>query len=464
VVFSPFSCSFQYLQVPVVFYGTMSGSSGWVYFTQGLNFYGLVALSGSSGLEIGGPVSDKAVLHDGSSLTAPVVRIMRYTRVPAMAIANVTGLSAGVSLQATLLDVSGVLNLHRASQVVSGTVSGSGILTNYGFLKFSGSAGLTMSDISLVNIDRVLFSRTLALNMDGVTLHNAVGGLWSWSASANSEVSSSGTRPSIFNDGEMRVSLSSSSYTLTLALASLTNSGTFSIERGRYTQTGTGTTFTQTSGELKLSSGTIFQAGNLGSITITGGSVSGIGTVIVALMLSGTAALMPGNPYGTLTCQASVVLGPTTVFETVAQSTSQSSLKMSGVATIALDGFLKIELFNNYVPPLSQSFTFLIHGDGNRLGSFAGFTDTGVTATIDASSTTQTDWVFQSVDCRLYKDCLSCAADAACGWCDNASEGSCHEGSLSGPDNGGLTCALFHYDQCVGCHVDTTACSGCVFS
>lgn len=258
-------------------------------------------------------------------------------------------------------------------QWTTGTIAGTGLMTNSGALQLATTATKTLNGLTVENTGTVTWTAGHLAGSAGATFNNAPGALFDVQSDFFFFHSGAAPIPVFNNTG--RVHKSASAGTTTFAL-DFNNAGTVQTSSGLTTFTGGG--FAQTAGTLLLTGGNVSTVSPL-AIDILGGTVEGAGTITGRLQNGGVirpgSAASPGilTVTGPFTQTAAGELetewrGPTPGLD-------HDQLIVNGAAT--LDGSLRLLRFPGFVPAPGDSFGPLRYTSRN--GTFASVADDGVT-------------------------------------------------------------------------------------
>lgn len=219
-----------------------------------------------------------------------------------------------------------------------------------------------------------------------VTFTNALGGTFTDASTAGNDrviTNGFGDTFAFTNAGTYQKTVSGSTTRIEVPF---TNTGNILLDAGtlRFTST-----FTQTSGLLRLASGTtavfdnalLFPAGSLiGSGTLTGNVTHGAAT-------GPTATLSPGDKLGQLTIQGNLTLLNTSQFLVdlggTTQGVSYDFLSVSGSVTFG--GTLTLNFVNNFGTTVSPTTTFTVLTANSLTGVFNNAANGTRLATLDGS-------------------------------------------------------------------------------
>ena len=276
------------------------------------------------------------------------------------------------------LTVAGTLNWE------GGTLTGAGItIATGGVLDVSdgtSTAGREL-DCALVNTGTVNWQTSYGTSATASgSITNQSGGMINLQGDEGLSLLGA-SAPALTNAGTIDIAAGTTSFPLAVGLV---NTGTLNVESGTLgltadlTNKGTinvpsGATLSVLGAFYRQSSGTIDLAGTLTSdqpVTLTGGSLTGTGTVQANLSNGGTVA--PGNPYGTLTIDGNYAQTSGGTLSASVEGTalgSYSQLAVSGA--VSLDGSLALAVHYTIEP--GDSYKIISQQSGAPItGMFTG--------------------------------------------------------------------------------------------
>ena len=308
-----------------------------------------------------------------------------------LAVASNSTVSGTLALAGGTLQAAGTLTVSGTFNWYDGTLTGTGStsIASAGTLNVAdgsiGSPTGRVLDQALVNAGTVDWttSRSTTATANGA-ITNQAGATFKLDGSSGG-LAVSGSAATFANAGTFIVSIGSNTFGFALPL---TNTGSLSLQSGTLAasaaiaNSGTvtvpsGTTLTVTGAAYTQSAGTTNLAGTLSSnqtVSLTGGTLAGTGTVAADLSNGGTVA--PGSPLGILTVTGnytqtstgtlSIDLAGTTV------GTGYSQLDVSGLVTLA--GSLQLAL--NYSPHAGDTYQ-IVDPPQSVNGTFNGLPEGG---------------------------------------------------------------------------------------
>ncbi len=298
-------------------------------------------------------------------------------------------LNAGTSFTGAVQLVSGVMNVNSALTAPQfaqsgGTLQGAAPLAIAGAFNWSGG---TITAAGTVNANGgIAITGTAAHDVTGNRTLNAAGAItWSgtgpvrvgtggvvnnggtWDCQTDSSIQNPFGGAATFNNlaaGTFKKTAGAGTTTVSLPF---TNAGAVQALAGTLTFSAAPTGYSQSAGSLTLNGGAVTSPNTM---NITGGTVTGIGTVSASMSVAGATA--PGLPLGTLNESGNytqtaagalnVELGGTTA------GVNYDQFRVGGTGAAVLAGTLNVSLVNGFVPAAGNTFTVMTYA--SRSGTF----------------------------------------------------------------------------------------------